>query len=133
MPEFGLKIIMKVLPSFISSDEELLTVGCFITRAGYLKNQLTLGYAQFRNQTHYVALTDKRLIILPTKRFTGKVDEENVFSVNYANVEVKGNKLIIETQDRKKFLKLSFNFGIMSISGFNKKQFLDVFYQYKPS
>lgn len=124
---------MKEIPPFISSDEKLITVGTFYKRAGYLKNQLTLGYAKFWNQFFYVGITNKRLVFLPIKRINGKVDKENVFSVDFDKVEVEKNKLIVETPDNGKFLKLSCRFGIKSLSGIDRNEFIDVLYQHKRS
>ncbi len=127
------KLVMKELPSFISPDEELISYGYFMKKAGYLRNRFTLGYAQFWNQTFYVGLTEKRLVVLPIKRITGKVDKENVFSVDFNDAEVKGNKLIIQTANKNVFLKLSFVFGIKSISGLDKEKFIDELNKHKRS
>jgi len=129
MSELSKNILMKEIPQYLQTGEELITVGSFIKRAGYLKNQLTLGYAQLGNQVFYIGITDRRVIILPTKRMTGKVDKEKAFSVQHHDVELRGNKLIIRHPKEGKSLKLNFYFGIKALSGLDKKDFLKSIYQ----
>lgn len=131
MPETSFKILMKEIPPFISSEEELVTVGCFMNKASYIKNQLTLGLARLGNQGFYAGVTNKRIIVLPIKRMTGKVDNENIFSVDFKDVEVKGNKLLIVIPDTGKLLKLTFGFGIKALSGLDKDEFIKSIYQRK--
>lgn len=122
---------MKEIPSFITSEEELAAVGNFLTKAGYLKNRLTFGLARLGNQGFYVGVTNKRIVVLPLTRITGKVDKENIFSVDFDDVEVNGNKLNILIPDTGKLLKLTFNFGIKALSGLDKDEFIKAIYQRK--
>lgn len=134
MSEKAYNKLMRDVPPFIPPDEELVAVGSFINSAGCLKNMLTFGFAQFKHEVFYVGVTNKRLVVLPinmTLIGAGKVDEDKVFSVDFEDVEVRGNKLIIKTQHYEKLLVLAFSFGNKALSGLDKNEFINAICQRK--
>lgn len=79
--------------------------------------------ARLSNQDYYVAVTNMRIIIIPFKKFTGKVDSENVFSVDFNNVEINKNEFKIHLQNDC-HLKLNFAMGYKLSSLLDKEELI---------
>ena len=131
MSDFGNKIIMEQVSTYLSREEEVLSVGGFQKRAGYLKNKTTFGLARFSNKSFNIVITNKRVIVLPLNKWNNKVEDDKVFSANFKDVEIKGNNIYIDISDADKPLKLHFFFGIEKLTGLSKNKFIGALYRVK--
>jgi len=119
------------MPKYLTNDEELISIGTFLKRAGYLKNRLTFGIAGLKDRNYYLGITNKRIIVLPLNYWTNSVEEKNIYSINHKDVEIRKNHLYIPSPGSKNNIELRFQFGIKEVSGLDKNEFINAIYSFK--
>ena len=103
--------IKRELEQFLEHNEELISVGYLQTRTSIAARALTMGYSNLANQGHYIRLTNNRVIIVPLNRMTYKPKKDEVFSVSFDEVEIEGDKLLIQSPNKNKPQKYHFMSG----------------------
>ena len=116
--------IARILTRFLESDEELISVERLETRTSVATRALTLGYSNLANQLHFICLTNKRVVIVPLKRMTGKPKEDKVFSLDFDEVNIHRDKLLIIQPGKYNPTKYHFMSGIKALTKLDKNEFL---------
>ncbi len=114
-------LVAKIQP-FIEKDEEIITSGMFEAQASLVASALTWGLA---NRYHYLSVTSKRVLIIPISKTTAQPIKDQVYSVGYDEVKVEKNALFINHPKENKPIKFAFKFGMSSLSGMNKEEFIN--------
>ena len=113
-------LVNKILP-FVDKDEEIVITGMFEAQASFVASALTWGLA---NRYHYMSVTNKRVLILPISKTNGMPMKDQVYSVAYDDVKVDRNALHINHPKDNKPIKFAFKFGMSSLSGMSKEDFI---------
>lgn len=120
--------IIEQINAHLDKDEDLLAVGGFEKRPSYAAVYFSGGLARFSNKHFHIGVTNKRLIVLPLKWSNNNPENEYQFDVTLQDVEIKGNKLILNSPQLDKPLKLHFLFGIKSVTGLSRDEFIGAVY-----
>ncbi len=116
--------IIKQMNEHLEKGEELLSVGGFKKRPSYAAVYFSGGLDVFARKHFHIGVTNKRIIILPLKWPNNHPEIELKFDVSFDGLEIKGNKLVLNSPLIDKPLKLHFLFGINAITGLNRDEFV---------
>lgn len=122
--DFNTRTYEKAITPFLNQGEKVIACGSFETRPSAAANVLTLGIASVANRIQYIAVTNERILVMPFKRSGIKISEKDVFSVSYDEVVINKNNLAIHKPGDNKPSKYFFRFGLKSLSGINKEEFI---------
>jgi len=120
--DINTKALFNKIQPFAEQDEEILSCGMFEAQSSLMASALTWGLS---NRYHYIAVTSKRVLVLPLSKTTTKPIKEEVYSVSPTDVLVEKNHLIIQRPKDGKEIKFAFKFGLSALSGMNKEDFIN--------
>jgi len=129
--DFNTRTYEKALAPFLNQGEHVISCGSFETRPSLTANVLTLGIASVTNQVNVIGVTNERIIVIPYSRTKLKPSEKDVFSVPYDEVVINKNNLAIHKPGDNKPSKYFFRFGLKSLSGIDKNEFIAAIEQRK--
>jgi hypothetical protein len=100
----------KILP-FLDKDEKIISSGTFETRISVIDRPMDAGFSDLANRNHIIGVTDKRVIVLPLERITGMPVENEILSVDFADVKIENDGLLINSPSFEKPFKYSYAYG----------------------
>lgn len=115
------KANLKKISPFAEKDEQIITSGMFESKGSLFASALSMGLS---NRYHIIAVTDKRILVLPLSKTTTMPIKEEVFSVGFDEVQGDKNALYIHSPKDGKQLTFAYKFGMSSLSGMSKEEFL---------
>ncbi len=115
------KMLVKQIVPFVEPDEEIIIPGMFEAKSSFISSALSMGLS---NRFHIIAVTNKRVLILPLSKTTTKPIKKDVYSVDYDQVRTEKNAIYINDPKNNKPVKFAFKFGIGSLSGLSKEEFI---------
>jgi hypothetical protein len=116
------EIAREVITPKLEAGEQLRSVGYFRTGPFWAMILLSNLFA-FAIKYYYAGVTDKRLIIVKLNAW-GKPDDKGGYAIPLADVELKGNSLLVKLPDKEKPQKFEMIFGISKLTGFDSKEFI---------
>jgi hypothetical protein len=129
--DFNTRTYEKALAPFLNQGEQVIACGSFETRPSLAAKVLTLGIASVTNQVNVIGVTNDRIIVIPYSRTKFKPSGKDAFSVSYDEVVINKNNLAIHKPGANKPSKYFFRFGLKSLSGIDKDEFIAAIEQRK--
>ena len=98
----------KQMSLYLAPDEKILAIAQFRTTPSFLSYLIFKVYVLMNIQYYFLVLTNKRMIGIYSRKFTGLMNYKNPLFVSYKDISTDGDHVFIK--NGKNILKLKFYF-----------------------